>query len=335
MMRQLLKRLALALALLLALMISLGIILYIRTDGTYPVLATVSDDPSLPRVTVNGRTFHAESFGDARHPVVIVVHGGPGGDYRSLLGLQELADRYFVAFYDQRGAGLSERVPAQELTLQSSLQDLDAFVDLYGGGRPVMLIGHSWGGILVSAYLSYAPAKVAKAILAEPGYLNAAEFKAWDDARLRLLSNPEYGWLGVRTGFEAQHVAGPDSSAIEDYLNGTMVHAFANLPSNAYHCPGKPWGAPAWRWGATAGTAIISSATPADLDTLSGHAATFHKPVLFLAGQCDTWIGAELQAKHVALYPNARLLVISRAGHDMFWDNPQEAIPAVRVFLGE
>jgi pimeloyl-ACP methyl ester carboxylesterase len=39
---------------------------------------------------------------------------------------------------------------------------------------------------------------------------------------------------------------------------------------------------------------------------------------LYLAGECDTWIGPELQAKHTALYPNGELVVISKAGHDMF-----------------
>jgi proline iminopeptidase len=54
--------------------------LSISTGGDYKVTATVSDDPSLPRVEINGYTFHAETFGNPDNPVVIVVHGGPGGD---------------------------------------------------------------------------------------------------------------------------------------------------------------------------------------------------------------------------------------------------------------
>jgi proline iminopeptidase len=69
-----------------------SIILYISTDGDYAVPATVIADLSLPRVEIDGYTFHAETFGDPSNPVVIVLHGGPGGDYRSLLGLQEYSE---------------------------------------------------------------------------------------------------------------------------------------------------------------------------------------------------------------------------------------------------
>ena len=46
---------------------------------------TVEEDPSLPRIEVNGTTLHAEAFGDPSAPMVMMLHGGPGGDYRSLL----------------------------------------------------------------------------------------------------------------------------------------------------------------------------------------------------------------------------------------------------------
>ena len=41
--------------------------------------ATVADDPTLPSVTIDGVTFHAETRGDPANPTVIVLHGGPGG----------------------------------------------------------------------------------------------------------------------------------------------------------------------------------------------------------------------------------------------------------------
>jgi proline iminopeptidase len=77
-----------------------------------------------------------------------------------------------VILYDQRGAGLSQRVEADQLKLSEYLKELDAVVDYYGKGEPVRIIGHSWGAMLLSGYLGYAPEKVAKAVLAEPGFLN-------------------------------------------------------------------------------------------------------------------------------------------------------------------
>src|SRR5262245_60802661 len=70
---------------------------------------TVTEDPTLSQIEINGAHLHAEAFGDPNAPTVIVLHGGPGSDYRCLLPLQALAgDGYRVVFWDQRGAGLSE-----------------------------------------------------------------------------------------------------------------------------------------------------------------------------------------------------------------------------------
>jgi len=306
--------------------------LYVITIGDYPVAATVLDDPTLPSIEILDVKLHAETFGDPSNPVVIVLHGGPGADYRSLLGLQALSDTYFVVFYDQRGAGLSERLPAEELNLDSYLNELDAIVEFYGKGEPVYIIGHSWGAMLLSAFLGYAPEKVEKAVMAEPGFLNMQEFQNWTDYQTQFYESLDYLWLMTRTGFESQHVKGPDENAAEDYLFAQIVHYFVNHPDNPYHCPGESYDAPGWRFGSTASKAS-SQASPEEINRLESGADVYEKPVLFLAGECDTWIGEELQRKHAEEYLNADLIVIPNAGHDMFWDNPDATIKAVRQFL--
>ncbi len=92
--------------------ILIGTGLFVATRGSYAVPATVATDPSIPHIKIDDITFHAETFGEPTNPVVVVIHGGPGGDYGYLLNLHQLADEYFVVFYDQRGAGLSPRVAA-------------------------------------------------------------------------------------------------------------------------------------------------------------------------------------------------------------------------------
>lgn len=147
--------------------------MFFATSGTYEVAATVVDDATLPQIEIKGVRLHAETYGDPSNPVIIVLHGGPGGDYRSQLGARSLADKNFVVFYDQRGAGLSERVPAEELTVATYMAELDGVIEKYSPDRPVTLLGHSWGAMLATAYLRQAPEKVARAILLEPGFLLA------------------------------------------------------------------------------------------------------------------------------------------------------------------
>ncbi len=155
--------------------------LYFATSGQYTVAATVVDDASLPNVEIDGVRLHAKTYGDPSNPVIIVLHGGPGGDYRSQLGARALGDTNFVVFYDQRGAGLSERVSAEDLTVPAYIAELDAIIDRYSPDRPVTLLGHSWGAMLATAYLGEEPDKVAGAILLEPGLFHWRRGSGLDD----------------------------------------------------------------------------------------------------------------------------------------------------------
>lgn len=303
-----------------------------RNPSVLPeVLATVTDDATLPSVELNGRTFHAEAHGDLGAPVAVVLHGGPGGDYRSLLPLSELADEYRVVFYDQRGAGLSERVPDEELTPQTALADLDALIDLHSPRRPIALIGHSWGATLAAGYLGHRPERVRAAVLAEPGYLDDAEFARWKRRYDSLMSGWRYWRLAIGAGFRARRVDGPDDHASDDFLVGQCIlPAFTNHVDNPYHRPGQPYTASMWRWGRAAGDALAGETFGE-----AGRVGGFVGPVLFLAGSCNTWTGESLQSLHTARFSTARLAVIDDAGHDMFADNPTVAVRAVRQFLDD
>src|SRR5687768_11171503 len=95
---------------------------------------TVAEDPTLPAIDMNGSRFHLETFGNPANPVIVFLHGGPGGDYRGLLRLTGLADQYFLVFWDQRSSGLSQRHSGGELTIASYVNDLNTLVDRYAPG---------------------------------------------------------------------------------------------------------------------------------------------------------------------------------------------------------
>lgn len=300
--------------------------LFVRTRGDYEVLPTVADDPSLPSLELDGYRFHAETHGDPTNPTVIVLHGGPGADYRSLLSLGELADTHHVVFYDQRGAGLSDRVHADTITAAVMLDDLDRIADRFSPTEPVTLIGHSWGATLAAGYMRHRPNRVAAAVLAEPGYLDWAEYVLWQQRYDDLMNGWDTTKLMIQAGFEAQHVNGPDDHAGDDYLVGQrMIPAFVNHPDNPYHRPGQPYTAPSWRFGKAASDALTGETF--------GDATDFDGPTLFLAGADNNWIGEPLQRAHAECYPNAQLAVVPDAAHDMVWDNPTHTIATIRDFL--
>jgi len=146
--------------------------LVLSDDGVLVPL-TVMEDSSIPFISVGGVKLHSETIGNPEDPIILVLHGGPGADYRSQLNFKNLAkDSFFVVFYDQRGSGLSERLD------KSGFSNVQVFIDELGGvidhyrkdkDQKVILAGHSWGAMLATAYINQFPDKIDGAILAEPG----------------------------------------------------------------------------------------------------------------------------------------------------------------------
>ncbi len=91
---------------------------------------------------------------------IIYLHGGPGGssfiDIRNdfFAGLEQ---RYGMVYYDQRASGNSIGKSDNDLlTLEQFVEDLDVIVQYTQktyAPQSIVLMGHSWGGTLGTAYL--------------------------------------------------------------------------------------------------------------------------------------------------------------------------------------
>ncbi len=326
----------------LGLLALLFVCLYFHTKGNYQIAATAAQNSEIPSISINGTLIHAESYGKDTNPVVIVIHGGPGNDFRYLLSLKALSNEYFVVFYDQRGSGLSERVSADELSLESTLEDLDAIIDYYGKGNKVHLIGHSWGGMLASGYAAWHPEKLGKVIVAEPGMLTsdmAKEFMA-KTGGMKLDLSWDLVKLLVMSWFESLHIDGPDDQARQDYFWTKLIWNSdpKTHPLRGYYCSDDFSMYTEWRYGSVAAQAILESGLDEQgnmqIDLVSG-LENYPDTVLFLTGSCNSIIGEDHQRKQMKYFQKAKLIKIQDAGHWMFLDKPYESIYAVRRFLNQ
>src|SRR5262245_16554415 len=218
---------------------------------------TVDEDPALPSLALAGTVFHYETFGDPNKPALIFLHGGPGGDYRDQLVLKDrydgraLTDDYFVVYWDQRGSGLSRRHDCGVYTTGRMDADLDAVVEHVSPGRPVIIVGHSWGGMYASLYINSHPEKVAAAVLIEPGPLNGQMF----DSVIGDLYDLDVSSEWLNDDVWASQFLTADDHARADYLrmlgmrdSQPRYHQDENNPS------------PVWRQGAITNSCLIKSA---------------------------------------------------------------------------
>ncbi len=294
---------------------------------------TVAEDASLPAIEMNGSRFHLETFGNPANPVIVFLHGGPGTDYRGLLRLAErrngysLADEYFLVFWDQRGTGLSMRQDKGLLTTDVYVNDLNTLVDRYSPGRPVFLIGESWGGMFATRYINQYPERVAGAVLIESGPLDGATQERLKDDMFDLDLGSE--WLNDYAW--ASQFLSPDDHARMDYER--MLGARDGQPK-FHQSTVDPQ--PVWRLGAAASKYITEDGQDAngvfDYDFTTNLAA-YTTPVLFIAGAWSEVLGPSLQQEQVLRYPSASLQVVDGAGHDVAWVKATEVLTAARAYL--
>lgn len=288
---------------------------------------TVDQDASLPSIFVNGTQLHSETFGNPTDPMIVVLHGGPGGDYRSLLNCSRFsADGYFVVFYDQRGSGLSRRHNKEIYTMQLVIDDLDAVIKYYrrSPDQKVILMGQSWGAMLATAYVNSYPGEVGGVVLVEPGGLT------WQDAEeyikrcrtLELLdeTSNDYVYLDqILTGNDynkLDYKAALQSAA--DFSKGNKV--------------GNPGPVPFWRKGAMCNSAAFeyARAHPFDFTT---NLRQYTTKVLFVYSELNGAYGKAYAQSVSSAYPNVQLAEISGTGHEVPYFGWDRFYPIARAYL--
>lgn len=125
-------------------------------------------------ITVNGIRLYVDVEGSAlvpdgphmrERPVLVLVHGGPGGDHSvykpAWSGLTDVAQ---VIYYDHRGNGRSDFGRPEDWTLAQWADDLKALCDALGLVKPI-IAGTSFGGFVAQAYATRYPGHPGKLIL--------------------------------------------------------------------------------------------------------------------------------------------------------------------------
>jgi proline iminopeptidase len=304
------------------------------TDPLTPgalVPPTVDENRNLPSLLVNGTLLHVTTYGAPTDPIVVVIHGGPGGDHRSLLAARVLADDgFFVVFYDQRGTGLSERVDKSQFTgTQIMIDDLRALITHFqtSDDQKIFLFGHSWGAMLAAGYIDQYPDEVDGAILAEPGGLT------WEQAKEYTSRSNEIKLFSEALNdavFPEQIFAGRDEHEILDY-KASYFSTFENAPGNTIGNAG-PY--PFWRNGAVATTALFDRAEDTGFD-FTAHLGEFATRVLFMYSELNRAYGFDWAKQVGSEFPDVEYFEVKNSGHELLYFGWDELYPKALTYLNE
>lgn len=280
-------------------------------------------------VAVPGAALYVREVGDG--PSMVVLHGGPDFNHNYLLPeLDALASSFRLIYYDQRGRGKSSGTVAPETVgIGSEVEDLDRLRQHFGLARMVLL-GHSWGGVLAMAYATAHADRVSHLVL-----LNSAPGSYAD--RLRMRSEREETEAAILAKMHAiADTAGYAEGDIETEADYYRLHFAAALRGSG-------------RLDSVV-QRLRAHFTPADIvkariieERL--YAETWLKPefdllaplskagvpTLTIHGDRDL-VPLECARRIADAVPGSRLIVLRNCGHFSYLERPAEVFAAIDEF---
>lgn len=277
-------------------------------------------------VAVRGGNVWYKVVGSEEGVPLVTVHGGPGVPHDYLEPLEGLADARPVVFYDQLGAGRSDRSDDVSLWRNDRFVDeLERLVDALQLRR-LHLFGHSWGSIIAAEYALRRQASLTSLILASP-VLSVPRYAAGAVALRASLPGD------VRDVLDSHEAAGTTES--EEYQAATMQF-YAR-----YICRLDPWPDALMR--------SFTGLNPVIYNTMQGPnefvITGIHKdydstarlpeitvPTLFTCGRYDE-VRAENVAWQRSLLPGSELAIFERSAHMPHLEETAEYLAVIRDFL--
>jgi pimeloyl-ACP methyl ester carboxylesterase len=274
---------------------------------------------------------------DRLAPVLLWLHGGPGGPERPLFRYfnGDLEGHFIVAYWDQRGAGRSfdPKADMQQLTVARHLADLDAVIDhlkqLLNQDR-VVLIGHSWGATLGLLYARHHPENVAAFIGVAPLIsLRKAHQAQYDFVLAEAVSRKDEAVLArLNTIGPPPNITADQQMRMEDLAEqyGAVFHQrpckMCIVAQGILLGLVTPWELLSIDRG---NRATIEAMTPELLDLDLEHAVpSVSVPVFLYLGRHDRHVGSSIAAGYFeGLRAPKRLIWFENSAHNIPFEEPK------------
>lgn len=262
--------------------------------------------------------------------IVICVHGGPGLNMASgCLDTDPLAKTRTILMYDQRGGGRSELVSdPTKLAFSDHVRDLEALRQNFSINH-FTLIGFSWGAQLAALYAIEHPERVERLLLVAPAPPVKTPF--WQQRLAKINAK-----LGSETAARVAEIRqriplSDDKETIALCRELRVVYrAYLANPANESRVRDRCNASPASiRNGIAVSRVTLDSLGDWDFRP---RLAQLRMPVLVIEG-AETEVPLEATREWARVMPNARLLLLPNAGHELWAEQPDAFLKASAQFL--
>ena len=291
---------------------------------------------------------HLKGIDSLNKPPVIFLHGGPGGYVHSSIinTLESLTQMgHDVYLYDQRGSGLSDRLKKfSDVNFENHLLDLHEIITEKIVAPKVILIGQSFGSIIISHYSSRHPDKIAKIVFSSPGTLTPhrqinGKYVALDSLYPTpdtLLFKEPYDFVKDvdNVAMKPKAIVATlgavllDKKLISDKQMDRVLNTLASQFTKGMVCDPKNVLPEEGGGGLYAYLATNND----DLPEIRNKIQNVEAPILVLQGQCD-YIPFGSAYEYADLYPNSQYKFIENAGHEIWWEQKEEYVRAIIEFI--
>jgi len=273
----------------------------------------ITDDGEF--AVVEGVQLHYVSRG-AGAPVVL-LHGNAGFTHDYAAVVRSLVEHGFRALaFDRPGHGQSVRPNNGTATVEKQARLIRGALGELNIKRPIM-IGHSWGGMLVLAYaLEYKMEVSGIVLLAPAAYPDDSEFAT----PRALIEIPGLGDLIIRMS----------SPLIDREIRRNLDRAFSpdEVPAYYLELATAIWNRPEQIKAIVQDEAIFSTTA----ERLSRRYSEIQVPTIIITGDSDRLVNPEKHAYPLHdVISQSRLIVLPETGHMLPHTRPEAVLDAVQI----
>lgn len=275
------------------------------------------------KMPIRGIYLNVKAVGHG-YPLVL-MHGGPGADLYTLMAFKPLAKQFTLVFYDHRCNGRSTRAEVTSMTMDNLTADADALRQVLGFEKWAVL-GHSFGGNVALEYALRYPTSLSHLLL-----VNSGGDYSW--------ASEKSSELLAKRGFSPEIV-----KLARRHLNGQIEpkEMFSNLMKlgKAYNPHTGLRQMPHMLFYGLQSklqpeAMIFGESVVLKNWSVMDRLGEIKVPTLVIAGREDFIYPPEHQEELAAGIPNARLVLIDRAGHNPHDEQTAETLAAIRGFLAD